>query len=114
LADQLHVKTMRTPLVAICSSLLVIVSAGSAHAASASSKVDHAVRASQRTGAATERVIITLEPGCRAGIRLALEQHGDAIISEHPLIEALSGEIHSGDVDDLAKQPCVRAISSDA
>jgi serine protease AprX len=78
------------------------------------SKVDRAVHAALRTGVRTQPVIITVAPGCRASVRKTLERHGDVIRSEHSLIDALSVELHSDDVDALAAQPCVMAVSADA
>ncbi len=77
-------------------------------------KVDRAVRDSMRAGAATQSVIITVKPGYRDSLRESLLRHGDVIKSEHPLIDALAVELHNGDVDELATQPWVSAVSSDA
>src|SRR6266496_2647392 len=77
-------------------------------------KIDRALRAGLRSGAPTQSVIITVKPGYRATIREALQQHGDRIKSEHPLIESLAVEIHSGDVAELALQPWVVSIAIDA
>ena len=76
--------------------------------------VDRAVRAARASGAATQRVIISVNPGCRASVRAGLARHGHAVDDEFALIEALAGEIHSDDVDALAADGCVRAISADA
>jgi serine protease AprX len=80
----------------------------------ASGKVDRALRGGVREGRATQHVIITLAPGCRASVLDALRKHGDAIKSEHPLINALSAETHTEDVEELAASPCVQTIASDA
>ena len=77
-------------------------------------KIDRAVRASVAAGAHTQRVIVTLESGCIAATRDALEKHGDLVRAEHPLISALAGEIHSEDVETLADSGCVKSIASDA
>jgi serine protease AprX len=77
-------------------------------------KVDRAVRDSMREGAATQSVIITVKPGYRDSLRESLLRHGDVIKSEHPLIEALAAELHTSDVDELANQPWVAAVSADA
>jgi serine protease AprX len=81
-----------------------------AHAA----KIDRGVKEAMRAGAATQSVIITVKPGHRAEIRQALETHGDQIRAEHPLVDALSVEIHSEDIDEVAKHPWVDAVSLDA
>jgi serine protease AprX len=77
-------------------------------------KVDRALRASLLKGHATETVIISVKPGYRDALRKALQDHGDVITEEHPLIEAISVVLHSGDVDEIAKQPWVEAVSANA
>ena len=77
-------------------------------------KIDRAVREGVQTGAATQSVIISVKPGYRETLRLALRQHGDVIKSEHPLIEAVAVQLHTGDLDELARQPWVEAISANA
>jgi hypothetical protein len=61
--------------------------------AEAGDKIDRALRDALNAGAATQSVIISVNPGCHAGIQ-AIEQHGD--------------------VAALAQSPCVKAVSSDA
>ena len=80
----------------------------------AAPKIDHALTQALRTGAPTQHVIITLKPGYRAAIRQQLQDHGDVIVSEHPSIEALVGELHSRDVTELAQRPEVASIAIDA
>ena len=77
-------------------------------------KIDRAVRASVAAGVHTQRVIVTLASGCLAATRESLDKHGDLVRAEHPLINALSGEIHSEDVATLADSGCVKSIASDA
>src|SRR4051812_15235512 len=77
-------------------------------------KIDRGLKEALRHGAATQSVIITVKAGYRADIRQALEKHGDRIRGEHPLIEALAVEIHSGDVEEVSKHPWVEAMSLDA
>ncbi len=78
------------------------------------SKIDRSVRQSLRSGAATQRVIITVAPGFTASTRRALEDHGDVVRSEHRLVDALTVDLHSQDIDELARQPWVRTIAADA
>ena len=78
------------------------------------SKVDSALREALNTGAATQRVIITLTPGHRADMRKRLEAHGDAVRSELSSVEALVADIHSADVDELAARDDVAALSLDS
>jgi serine protease AprX len=77
-------------------------------------KVDNGVQASLRSGVATQQVIITVVPGHRAEMRAALEKHGDRIKADHPLLDALSVELHTSDVNDLANHPWVLEVSLDA
>ena len=76
--------------------------------------VDRGVRDALRSGAATQQVIITVAPGHRAEMRAALEKHGHRIKADHPLLDALSVELHSADVAELAIHPWVSAVSLDA
>src|SRR5437899_172784 len=87
-----------------------LVLAGSISHADAADKVDRALRDALKTSAATQSVIISVNPGCRAGIRQAIEQHGDVVRSEHTIIDALSAQIHSADIDVFAKSSCVKAV----
>src|SRR3989442_19084 len=47
-------------------------------------KVSRDLQEALRTGADTQRVIISVKSGYRASVRRALESHGDLIQSEHP------------------------------
>jgi hypothetical protein len=93
--------------------LLLVISATRADAAGAQ-KVDLALESALKGGAPTHHVIISVNPGCRAGVRQALEKHGDVIQNEYPAIDAVSAEIHAGDVDAYASSGCVKAVSADA
>ncbi len=79
-----------------------------------SSKVDQALRQSLRGSATKQRVIITLKPGYRASVRASLVAHGDVISGEYSSVEALSGEVHSEDIDQLAAQSYVQSVTVDA
>jgi serine protease AprX len=94
--------------------LLPLVGLPPAAAQTSSPKIDRSLRESMRSGSPTQKVIISVRPGYRAGIRQALEAHGDIIKSEHPLVEALAAEIHTGDVSELARHPWVLSVSADA
>src|SRR5262245_50640084 len=83
---------------------------GQAHRA----RFDRAIADSLAAGDQTQRVIITVKPGFRDGIRDALKKHGDIIKSEHPSVESIAAVVHSGDVADLANHPGVQYVSSDA
>jgi serine protease AprX len=90
------------------------LSADTVAAAPQHAHLDRAIRQALQNGAPTQHVIITFNPGCRDAWRNALQQHGDVVSGDHPLIDALSGEIHSQDVDALAQDACVKSIASDA
>ena len=83
-------------------------------AAPARAHIDAAVRGAVRAGAPTQQIIITVNPGCRDAIIAGLGRHGDRVTGDFPLIEAISGEVHSRDVEALAANPCVTTISADA
>jgi serine protease AprX len=85
-----------------------------ASAAPGHQKVDRALRALVDSGRQTQQVIVTVNPGCRAAVRTAMEIHGDRVDAEHDVVDAVAGEVHSRDVDELAKSPCVKAVSSNA
>src|SRR5580765_4293065 len=82
--------------------------------ARAQKKIDRAVAESLAAGDKAQRVIITMQPGFRDGVRDALKKHGDVIRSEHPLVESIAATVHSGDINELASHPGVKYVSSDA
>jgi subtilisin family serine protease len=86
--------------------LLLLVSAARSDAAGAQ-KVDLALESALKRGAPTHHVIISVNPGCRAGVRQALEKHGDVVQDEYPAIDA-------ADANAYAKSGCIRAVSADA
>ena len=78
-------------------------------------KLDLALRQKMESGTpSTTRVIITVKHGLRPLLRDALRKHGDALIAEHPAIEAITAEVHGEDLEALAADPAVAAVSSDA
>jgi serine protease AprX len=85
-----------------------------AAAAAPHQKIDRRLRALVDAGSTSEQVIVSVNPGCRAAVREAMEKHGDRVDSEHAIVDAIAGELHAKDVDELAKSPCVKAISSNA
>jgi serine protease AprX len=76
--------------------------------------IDRALQDSLASGERTQRVIITVKPGFRDGIRDALRKHGDVIKSEHPSVEAIAAVVHSSDVAELAAHGGVAYLSIDA
>jgi len=108
------VNVIRRLPTALLLSLGIIGSPVFAAAPATHANVDRGVRESLRSGAPTQQVIITVAPGHRAEMRAALEKHGDRIKADHPLLDALSVELHSSDVAELANHPWVTAVSLDA
>jgi serine protease AprX len=88
---------------------IVDASAGPRHA-----RIDRAVRAALTSGAPTQNVIITVNAGCRAAIREALSRHGDTVADDFASIDAVAAKVHGGDIERLAANGCVEAISADA
>src|SRR5581483_7462984 len=77
-------------------------------------KVDRGLREALTKGGATQKVIISVVPGCRDFVRQSLQLHGDRIKNEHPFIDALTVDLHSGDVDELAGHSCIKNLALDA
>lgn len=77
-------------------------------------KIDRALIEMLASGEQTMRVIVTMEPGYRDGVRDALKKHGDVIKSEHPSIESIAAVVHSQDVAELANHAGVKYVSLDA
>jgi hypothetical protein len=108
---------MKLSVLFVCSfalSVSTVALAGQKPAKADTRKIDRAVRSAVWSGAKSQRVILTLEPGCAGSVRDVLVKHGDRIDGEHPLINAVSGEIHSEDVEALAAASCVKSIAADA
>jgi len=79
-----------------------------------SAKIDEELTRSVKAGCTTEKVIITTRPGYRAGLADSLQRHGDRVKFQHVSIDAVSAEIHCGDIETLSGFSSVRAISKDA
>jgi serine protease AprX len=77
-------------------------------------KIDRALHDVLQSGAPIAHVIITVKAGHRDEIRRALESHGDIVKAEHPLVGALTVEVHSGDLAELGRHPWIEAVSIDA
>jgi serine protease AprX len=93
---------------------LILALASSARAQTAPQKIDRALHDALQAGPARQHVIITVKPGHRAEIRRALESHGDVVTFEHPLIDALTAEVHGEDVAELGRHPWILSVSLDA
>jgi serine protease AprX len=94
--------------------VLVALSHAAAFAQGSDHKIDRGLRAALKTGAPTQRVIISVNAGCRDYVRGALQKHGDRIKSEHPIIDAIAVDLHSEDVQELAQNDCIKTLSYDA
>ena len=93
---------------------LAMAVAAPAHAQTTGTKIDEALTESLKAGCATERVIIRLRPGYRAGMKQSLRSHGDSVTAEHPSIEAVSAEVHCMDLATMGGFSSVLSISQDA
>jgi serine protease AprX len=83
-------------------------------AADALRKIDGSLRMADGREGSTRRVIVTVKAGYRDRIREALKTHGDVITAESALINALAVDIHTEDVQELAKHPWIELLSDDA
>ena len=105
----------RLPIAGLLSLVLAATPVLAAPSSSQShANVDRGVQELLRSGAATQQVIITVVPGHRAEMRAALEKHGDRVKADHPLLDALSVELHTADINELANHPWVTELSLDA
>jgi serine protease AprX len=93
---------------------VVALAADPASAEPAHQKVDHSLRRLLASGQGSQQIIVSVVPGCRAAVRDAMQKHGDRVDSEHEFVDAVAGEVHSRDVDELAKSPCVKSIGANA
>jgi serine protease AprX len=76
-------------------------------------KVDKALAGQLKAGTATNKVLITVQPGFRGSIRKALELKGVTIKREHSALNLFVAEVDSATVLELAKNPLVTAVSLD-
>src|SRR5579884_3234026 len=106
--------SVRRPLAALWIAALAILCHVPASAQTFDSKVDRGLRDALKHGGATQNVIVTVNAGCRDFVRTSLQNHGDRIKSDHPLIDAIAVELHSEDVTELANHACVKTLSYDA
>ena len=88
---------------------------GTASAQTTNAKLDESLRESVERGCyGKQSVIITVDPGYREALRLALSAHGDAVTGEFPAINAIAAEIHCADLATLASFGSIRAVSANA
>jgi serine protease AprX len=78
-------------------------------------KLDESLRESVERGChGRQEVIITVEPGYREALQLALTAHGDRVTGEFPAINAIAADIHCDDLVALARFGSIRAVSTNA
>jgi serine protease AprX len=80
---------------------------------SPSSKLDRALANSQSSGE-VQSVIVTTRSGAKAGVRKRLEGHGDKVLKEHGLLNALTVRVDGRGLEALVNDPDVEYISTDA
>jgi serine protease AprX len=81
-------------------------------------KLDLALKRAVREAARSDaqgraRVIIRTAHAKRSTVTGKLRQHGHAVDDEHELIDAVTSEVHIGDLEALAADPDILSISSD-
>src|SRR3954467_15256659 len=76
-------------------------------------KVDKALAGALKSGTATQKVIITVQPGARTAVRKALEANGRRIKAEHGALNVLVAELPTAEVLALVKNKNVKALSLD-
>ncbi len=113
-------KLLRSSLVAFLAALLVLSGeVGSTVSASQRGrnrhKLDLNLRAALDAGRREpQRVIIRTRPGDRSSVRRAVTEHGDRLLADHESIDALTAVVGAEGLDQLASQPGVVSISTDA
>src|SRR5688572_3589182 len=77
-------------------------------------KIDRALQVALDTPSeGSQRVLISGDVACLAGIRAGLQAHGDRV-TDLGSADVLAAVIHKQDAHAVAAQACVRAVSSDA
>ena len=76
-------------------------------------KVDRALAGALRSGAGTQKIIVTAQPGSTANVRQGLERSGRRIRSEHESLNLLVLEVSNDDVLELVKNKDVKGVSLD-
>jgi serine protease AprX len=114
------VKLLRSSLVA-CLAALLVISGEIGGTVSASQrarnrhKLDLSLRAALDAGRREpQRVIIRTRPADRSAVRRTLTEHGDRLLADHESIDALTAVVDAEGLEQLASQPGVVSISTDA
>ena len=61
-----------------------------------------------------QRVIIRVRPDAKLHVKKKLAQHGDGVIADHGMVNALTARVHGEHIAVLAADPAVLSISVDA
>ena len=69
---------------------------------------------SELTSGGPQRVIVRTKPGTKLHVQKKLAAHGDSVLADHKLVDALTAKIHADDIAVLASDPNVESISIDA
>ena len=77
-------------------------------------KLDHALQQSLKKGNAPQRVIVQAKAGQEEALRGLLKGKGKKICAEHKLIKAFTAELDSKDLQALAGDDSIEALSLDA
>jgi serine protease AprX len=77
-------------------------------------KLDEALREALRRPPSPQRVIIRVKPGRESALIRALQAHGDVVARQHADLGLLSGVVHGEDLEPLANDEAVEAVSLDA
>ena len=72
------------------------------------------VLASRSSGGGRLPVIITVKNGTKPGVRRMLQAHGNPVVSDHWIVNAITARVHPEDLAELAGDPDVVSISTDA
>ena len=63
---------------------------------------------------ATQKVIISVNPGCQDAAVASLQRHGAKLKARHQSIAAVSAQVKAADLADFEADDCVRSVSLDA
>ena len=78
-----------------------------------SGKLDSALQ--QRTSSdGLQTVIVTAKPGAKSGVRKRAEAHGNPVLKDHDIINAVTVQVDDRGLAELASDPDVESVSVDA
>jgi serine protease AprX len=79
-----------------------------------SRKLDAALAARSAPDEGARSVIVSVKPGAKSGVRKRLEGHGDSVVRDHGVIDALTVRVDGRGLQALANDPDVESVSIDA